>query len=121
MIQPASDYRNPLAIHAGKLRQMQIEELRARFGDITGKHTEKNRGTAQEFMDSLSEAERQHLREIASHLGPLLEIEGVLSALNDALGTLIHFGDITGKHTETLVAERELRRLIQILNAETQP
>lgn len=120
-MQPASDYRNPLAIHAGKLRQMQIEELRARFGDIAGKHTEKNGETAQKFWDSLSEAERQHLREIASHLGPPLEIEGVFSALNDALGALARFGDITGKHTETLVAARELRRLIQILNAEAQP
>lgn len=50
-----------------------------------------------------------------------MQIEGLRSELNDALGTLARFGDITGKHTETLVAARELRRLIQILNAETQP
>lgn len=50
-----------------------------------------------------------------------MQIEGLRSELNDALGVLTRFGDITGKHTETFVAARELRRLIGLLDAEAQP
>jgi hypothetical protein len=46
------------------------------------------------------------------------EIDGVRDDLNTALKALERFGDLTGKHTETLLAGRELRRLLAMLDAE---
>lgn len=48
----------------------------------------------------------------------LMQLEEVQDELTDALETLNRFGDLTGKHTETLLAARELRKLLDILNAE---
>ena len=47
-----------------------------------------------------------------------MQIEGVRDDLNTALEALTRFGDLTGKHTETLLAGRELRRLLAMLDAE---